>query len=311
MRARTIRYREKGGLDLIEVDVPDPGPGEVQVRGAVCGICAWDLNTYRQGTAAGYAAPPGHEGIGTVVKVGPGVDGLAEGDRVAGGGFATLANLRAAGLYKLPASSLPDEYWMVEPVSCAVTGVDHCQLRLGDRVAVVGCGFMGLLIVQCLGRSFAEQLIAFDVDPSRLALALEFGATEAYNPMAERFDALVSEIKARGIDTVVDASGTSAGFALSNRLVGRGGRVNLFGWIHGPVTFTGDFWHVDGITVVNSSPAARLRDTFPVAIRLIHSGRVALDRLVTHVVPLEEMDALLASVTKGQETGYIKGVVRL
>jgi len=311
MKAKTIRYRERGGLDLIEIEVPEPGFGEVQVKGSVCGICAWDLNTYRQGTAAGYAAPPGHEGIGTVVKVGPGVEGWAEGDRVVGGGFATLANLKAANLYKLPPSSLPDEYWMVEPVSCAVTGVDHCQLRLGDRVAVVGCGFMGLLIVQCLGRSFAEQVIAFDVDPARLALALELGATEAYNPMSSGFEAIVEEIKARGIDTVVDASGAASGFALSNRLVRRGGRINLFGWIHGSVTFSGDFWHTDGITVVNSSPAARLRDPFPVAIRLIHSGRVTLDRLVTHVVPLEEMDTLLANVTSGREKGYIKGVVRL
>ncbi len=310
MKARTIRYHEHGGLDVIEVDVPTPGPDEVQVRATVCGICAWDLNTYRSGTATGYGAPPGHEGIGYVTAVGPQVEGVAEGDHVVGGGFASLANLKASSLYKLPASTLPEEQWMVEPASCVVTGVDHCQLRIGDRLAVVGCGFMGLMLVQCLGRSFAEQLIALDVDPQRLDLAREFGATEAYSPTAPGFDALVAEIRARSIDTVVDSSGAAAGFALSNRLVRRGGRINQFGWVHGPVTFSGDFWHMDGITVVNSSPAARLRDPFPVAIRLIHAGIIRLDKLVTHVVSLDEMGALLAGVAQGQVKGYIKGVVR-
>ena len=84
--------------------------------------------------------------MGHVVKVGRGVTGLKEGDRVAGGGFATLRNLPASSVYKIPESNqLADEYWVVEPVSCAVTGLDHCRLKPGDRVAVIGAGFMGAL----------------------------------------------------------------------------------------------------------------------------------------------------------------------
>lgn len=310
MKAQTIRYRPQGGLDLIEIEVPDPGPGEVQMRGLACGICAWDLNTYRQGTAAGNAAPPGHEGVGVVVKVGAQVKGWAEGDRVAGGGFATLANLQAGGLYHLPASPLPDALWMVEPASCVVTGVDHCQVRIGDRLAVVGCGYMGLMLVQCLARSYALEVAAFDVDAARRALAREFGASAAYNPAEPGFEALLQPLEGT-FDTVVDASGAAAGFALSNRLVRRAGRINQFGWVHGPLTASGDDWHLRGISLVNSSPAARLRDPFPVAIQLIAAGIIHQEQLVTHVVPLAEMDALLAAVTRGQQKGYIKGVVAL
>ena len=79
-------------------------------------------------------APPGHEGVGYVSKIGAGVTGVKEGDRVAGGGFATLRNLSAERLYKIPESEKPDQYWIVEPVSCAVTGVDHCQ----DPEAAIG-----------------------------------------------------------------------------------------------------------------------------------------------------------------------------
>jgi len=313
MKARTFRYLEHGGLEIFEVDVPPPGPGEVQVKGEVCGICAWDLNTYKLGRAGVHPpAPAGHEGIATVVALGEGVTGLSVGDRVAGGGFATFANLRADGVYKLPAeTSIPLEQWTVEPVSCVVTGIDHCQLRIGDRVAVVGCGYMGLLLVQGLTQSFANQVICFDVSPARLALAREYGADAVYNPLAAGFDEVVARVKALEIDTVVDASGAAAGFALSERLVKRNGLLNIFGWVHGPITFDGEAWHINGYRSVFSAPAARLRDPFPTAIRLIEAGQMKLDKLVTHVVTLDELASLLGSVTKGQQPDYIKGVVRL
>jgi len=311
MKTRTTQYLPGGGLEVVSVDVPEPGPGEVQVRGSACGICAWDINTYRSGNQVTWAAPPGHEGIGRVVKVGPGVKGLQEGDRVAAGGFAGLANVPASSAYKMPESELEDIYWLVEPLSCVVTGVDHCDLKIGDRVAVVGCGFMGLLLVQCLARSFAERLVAADVSPERLALASQFGADTVLNPLQADAEAQIAALQALEIDTVVDASGSQAGFALTQRLVRRGGRINNFGWIHGDVTISGDAWHMLGYTVVNSSPAARLRDPFPTAIRLLAADRIDTRPLVTHVVSLDEMGALLASVAAGQEKRYIKGVVTL
>jgi hypothetical protein len=76
--SKTFRYLEHGGLEIFEVDVPPPGPGEVQVKGEVCGICAWDLNTFKLGRAGGHPpAPAGHEGSHTVVALGEGVAGLA------------------------------------------------------------------------------------------------------------------------------------------------------------------------------------------------------------------------------------------
>ena len=66
MKTQTIRYGENGGVEIIDIDVSDPQAGEVQVQRAACGVCAWDLATFRDG---GYA-PPGHEGVGYVTKVG-------------------------------------------------------------------------------------------------------------------------------------------------------------------------------------------------------------------------------------------------
>lgn len=310
-RARGIRYLDEGGLQVIEVDVPDPGHGEVQVQGGACGICAWDLYTFAHGAKAPSAAPPGHEGVGRVIKEGPGVTGLKEGDRVTGGGFFSVRNVKATAAYPIPPSPLADPLWVVEPLSCVVTGVDHCALKIGDRLALVGAGFMGLLLVQCLGRSFADELLVFDVDPARLTLAQEFGATEVYNPTAPDFEAQLQALADRPIDCVVDAAGAQAGLDLSTRLVRRGGRLNYFGWIHGRASFSCDDWHGKGITVVCSSPSSRIRDPFPVAIRLIEQGYASMEKVVTHVVPLDGMAALLEGVTSKQTKGYIKGVVTL
>ena len=311
MQAKNIRYKPGGGAEIVQTDVRDPGPGEVQVEVAACGICSWDLQTFRSGSDSPYAAPPGHEGIGYVAKLGAGVDGIAIGQRVAGGGFGRLRNMPANRVYQIPDSNLADQHWIVEPVSCVVTGMDHCQLKAGERLAMVGCGFMGLMMIQGLAGAGADQLIALDVDDERLALALEFGATEAHNVAADGFDAVRADLRGRGIDTVVDTSGAQSGLDLATDIVRRAGRINLFGWIKGTrATFNPSTWHGKAVTVVNSSPAAQMRDPFPPAIRLIANGTIDLKRLVTHVVDIDDYPQFMAGVTSGEVKGYIKGVVR-
>ena len=312
MKVKNVRYTVGGGAEIVTMEVADPGPGEVQVEVAACGICSWDLQTFKAGGDSAYAAPPGHEGVGYVAKLGPGVTGVEVGQRVAGGGFGRLRNMPANRLYRIPESNLEDQHWIVEPVSCVVTGMDHCRLRAGERLAMVGCGFMGLMMIQGLAGAGADQLIALDIDDARLALALEMGATEAHNVTSADFDAVRQDLRGRGIDTVVDTSGSQQGLDLAVDIVRRAGRINLFGWIKGDsATFNPSTWHGKAISIVNSSPAAQLRDPFPPAIRLLENGVIDLKPLVTHVVPIDEYPAFMQGVTTGQVDGYIKGVVRL
>ena len=306
MKARTIRYAGKESVEIIEVDVHDPGAGEVQIEGLACGVCAWDLHVYRNG--ADWPVWPGHEGVARVVKVGPGVGHLREGDLVTGVGlgFTEVQTRSAGGLYVLPKGADAPEKWIVEPVSCVVTGLDHCNLKAGDRIAVVGCGFMGQMFVQALSRSLLDRLIAIDVDPARLEMAQGFGATDVYD--ARTLDP--QSLRDLWIDTVVDCSGTQPGLDLSSKIVKDGGRLNLFGWNHGTGAFPGDVWHMRGITVVNSAPNSAPRDPWPAAIRLLDRKLIDLGPLVSHVVPLEEYPSLLARATT-RGSGYMKGVVRL
>jgi threonine dehydrogenase-like Zn-dependent dehydrogenase len=311
MNSTTIQYLFDGSIDLIETNVGDPKDNEVQIQGGVCGICAWDIATARLGDKMHPKAPPGHEGMGRVVKVGRNVTGLKEGDRIAGGGFATLRNLEAKSVYKIPESSLEDEYWIVEPVSCAVTGLDHCRLKPGDRVAVIGAGFMGLLILQGLLHSSLGALVAVDVVEGRLELAEKLGVKTVYNSSQFEHDQLVKELKHYEFDVVVDTSGVQAGLDLATDVVKSGGLINLFGWLKGEkATFNPTKWHVGGFSVVNSSPSAKLRDPFPPAIRLMHEGVFDLRPLVTHLEELQNYPALMKKILQGDKS-YVKGVVRL
>lgn len=304
---QTIRYHEDGSIELIEQDLGDPGAGEVQVAGGACGICSWDIATAKLGNGMKPMAPPGHEGVGYVSKVGSGVSGLKEGDRVAGGGFATTRNLRAERVHPIPESDLPDEYWIVEPVACAVTGIDHCSVKAGDRIAVIGCGFMGQLILQGLVRHPLDALVAIDVVQSRLDLASQAGVGDTF--LASDVD--TSEMKAREFDVVVDTTGSQHGLDMATEIVRRGGKINLFGWIKGDrATFDPGKWHLGGFTVVNSAPGSKIRETFGPAIRMIHRGFIDLKPLVTHTSTLQEYPKLMARIVSGDET-YVKGVVTL
>ena len=311
MKTRSIRYVAPEKIEFVDVTVPDPAPGEVQVQSLACGVCTWDLFTYKNGPGVSVPAPDGHEGVGRVIRIGQGVTNVKEGARVVARGFAGYYNMPAANLYPIPDDSkLPDENWIVEPTACVVTGVDHCNVRAGDRVAVVGCGFMGLMLVQVLGRCPLDQLIAIDIDPRRLELARQFGATTTINSADADFESKIPGLKASSIDTVIDSTGAAKGIDISTRILKRGGRLNLFGWNHGQAAFNGDAWHLGGFTVVNSAPASGLRDVMPIAIRLLHRGIINLAPLVTHVGPLDQITSILDHGVKKTD-GYIKGVVKL
>ena len=311
MESQTLRYRDDGTIELYVTDIPDPQEGEIQVTGGACGICSWDVVTAKLGSEMIPMAPPGHEGVGYVSKLGAGVTGLKEGDRVAGGGFATVRNLSSERIYPIPTSDLADEYWIVEPVACAVTGIDQTHLKAGETVALIGCGFMGQLLLQGLLHSPVGNLIAIDIVKDRLALARQQGAQETIDITQQDRDDLAATLKARNIDVVVDASGSQPGLDLAADIVKTGGRINLFGWIKGQKAyFDPTKWHLGGFTIVNSAPGSKIRNTFPPAIKLIDAGVFDLRPLVTHTTSLGGYPSLMEEILAGDKS-YVKGVITL
>lgn len=313
MKAKSIRYTPEGKIELLDTDVPAPDDLEVQLKGHYCGICSWDISTCRLGREMPAPAPPGHEGITEVVAVGSKVRGVAVGDFYAHGGFQTLANHPVSDLEgkRLPAGIRPGPEWLAEPVSCCVTAMDTSPLKAGDHVVVIGCGFMGQIIIQLLATSFAARVYALDTNPDRLRLASDKGRVECFQLEPENTMAIEERLKELPVDIVYDTTGAQEGLDLATRIIRLGGHINLFGWLKGnTATFNPSLWHMNGIQVTNSSPSGKIRDPFPPAIRLMETGLVNLKPLISHIVPLEEYPGLMQSVVDGNPD-YLKGVIAL
>jgi threonine dehydrogenase-like Zn-dependent dehydrogenase len=191
-----------------------------------------------------------------------------------------------------------------------VNAVDRAAVRAGERVALVGCGFMGSILLQGLLRTPAAEVHVFDVKPEHLELARSFGGDDEL----VTHDANEPASSAQGagrFDLVVETAAAESGFHLANRLVKKGGRLLIFSWHHRAFPVDLGYWHVNGITVLNVSPAAHphFDDCFYQSIPLIESGRIDTARLVTHVAgPAEAQRVFEKGLTK--QDGYIKGMIR-
>jgi threonine dehydrogenase-like Zn-dependent dehydrogenase len=308
MKAKSIHYTRNGHIELIQHDLAPLGDHQVALKGLYCGICSWDIATCRFGDKMPLPAPAGHEGVSVVEAVGSKVSGIQPGELYAFGGFHTRMQTSPAELEgkRLPDAAEDLAAWVVEPVSCCVTAMDTSPLRAGDKVAVVGCGFMGQVILQLLAQSFAAEVHAFDVIEERLQLAKSQWPrvmTHSIQEAESRFD--------NAFDIVYDTSGAQAGLDTAVTMTRPCGHVNLFGWLKGTeARFDPSAWHLKGITVCNSSPAGQLRDPFPPAIRLMENRMVQLRPLITHEVSMEEYPALMQSILNG-DPHYVKGVVTL
>ncbi|WP_455381869.1 zinc-dependent alcohol dehydrogenase [Salinispira pacifica] len=326
MNVRSLWYTDTRRVETRSIDLPAPGPRQALIRVDACGVCTWDLFIFSGGFRKQKPFPFyfGHEGIGRVESVGPGVTRVKPGDRVAlretpdigsigGGHMADYALQDESVLIPLPEDDVPAEHWMIEPVACCVNAVNLARIQPGMRVALVGSGFMGSILLQLLAISPVAEIAVFDMRKESLDYARSLPGHAAH--LIEVHD--LNDPKAvptsldGSFDLVFEAAAVEPAFRLANRLVRAGGTLAIFSWHHHDITFGFGDWHVRGITVLNTSPGANphFADCFYQSIPLISSGRVDLSPLVTHVAAPEEAQPLFE---KGlaKNDGYVKGVIR-
>ncbi len=271
-------------VQVSEVDLDPPGPGEVSVAIAAAGVCHSDLHVRRGDWAVPAPLVMGHEGAGQVMETGPGVSELAEGDHVvlswiapcgqcryclagrparckvaatvvAPGGvlmdgtsrlslggtriahylgvssFAERAVVPASGAIKIRDDAPLD---LVALVGCAVaTGVGAVQntaaVERGATVAVIGCGGVGLSVVQGARLAGASRIVAVDVRPEKAALAGRLGATDQVDATADDPVAAVRDLVPDGVDYAFDAIGLTSTTAQALAMLGLGGAAVLVG----------------------------------------------------------------------------------
>lgn len=311
MKGRAVWLTGPRRVEVREIEVPDPSEGEVQVRCVANGICMYEVSLFTGVEPATYPRGLGHEGIGVAIKVGRGVQNIQEGDWVACFSWATVANCPASSLARFSRPPSDPACFLAEPVACVVIALYEYDLTPGDRVLVLGTGFMGLLNVQGLAHCPLAELIAADVKPFNLELARVMGATELIRVDTDEGRARLDALADRPLDLVVEAAGVPETIRAAGRLVRSGGRLGLFAWHHGERSVDLGVWHHRGIKVLNASPPIgtdRAVGPMQRAVALLERGVFDLRRLVTHRHSIDDAQTGMEIAAERPE-GYVKGVL--
>ncbi|MEU2999306.1 zinc-dependent alcohol dehydrogenase family protein [Streptomyces sp. NPDC007020] len=242
-----------GKVSVTTVPDPAPGPRDVVVEVASCGLCGTDLHILQGEFAPTLPIVPGHEFAGEVVALGADVTELTVGDKVAvdpslhchecrycrsgrgnlcdnwaaigvtvPGGAAEFAVAPVANCVRLPDHIDVRDAALIEPLSCAVRGYDVLNGNLGAQVLIYGSGTMGLMMLELAKRTGAASVDVLDVNPQRLATASTLGCTGAA-ARAEELD------RPGSWDVVIDATGNAAAIQDGLGRVAKGGTFLQFG----------------------------------------------------------------------------------
>ncbi|KXO88682.1 zinc-binding dehydrogenase [Tsukamurella pulmonis] len=322
MRAQRF-HAETKTITVEDVPIPEPGPGEVLVKVAFCGICHSDLSLIN-GTfpATLPEVTQGHEASGTIAKLGPGVTGWAEGDRVivaAGRPCTTCPNCRrgaladctqvqimafaydgawaeytvaqASGLTRVPDNvPLEQAAILADAVSTPYGAVVRTgKVGVGESVGVWGLGGVGTHVVQLARLVGAAPIIAVDINPEVLERALELGADHAFDSRDEELGAKIAAATGgRGLDVAFDAVGLKATFEQALGQLTVGGRLISVGMSDQEPT-------VGSTTMLGLTKKQVLghlgykNADIETLATLVSLGRLDLSRSISGIVPLEDI----------------------
>jgi 2-desacetyl-2-hydroxyethyl bacteriochlorophyllide A dehydrogenase len=318
-------YQEKGRFDLGENDKIPPGPGEVRLDVAYCGVCGTDIHIFH-GVMDKRIDPPqvvGHEASAVVAEVGEGVTNVLIGDRVAvrplrfgdehpfdkgyphvgknlkfigidsAGAFQNSWTVPAYTLHKLPESLSLQHGAFIEPLAVACHDVKIGKVEAGEFCLVIGGGPIGTLIAFVLREKGARVMVS-EVNQNRIKMLDSFGF-EVIDPINENLVEKVSAITKEAMaDCVFEVSGSTAGVQAMTDVVNVRGRIVMVA-IHGEkrqVDLFKFFWSEIRLL------GARLyqEEDYEEAIRIAASGKIPFDNLITQVNTLDNIQQVFEEI---------------
>lgn len=189
--------------------------------------------------------------------------------------------------YKLPRDMDPKLGVFVEPLACSVHAVNRGNIGLADVVVIAGCGSLGLGMVAAARLKNPATLIALDLNPTRLALALECGADLAMNPAEKDVVQAVRDLTdGYGCDVYIEATGAAKSVEQGLHMIRKLGTFVEFSVFQNPVTVD---WTIIGDSKELDIHGAHLSpNTYPVAIRMLQQGVLPMDKILSHALPLKE-----------------------
>ena len=305
------------------VDAPQVGARDVLVRIRRVGICGSDVHFYLRGRIGSFVVKKplilGHECSGEVAEVGEKVTNVKVGQRVViepgftcgvceacrsgrynlcpnvrfygappyDGAFAEYALASAENVYPMPDNMTYGEGAMIEPLAVGLMATKRGRVSVHDSVAVFGAGPIGLFSLQAAKSHGAVETFAVDIIDYRLEYASKLGAGTVINALkGDPVELIRESTGGRGVDVVIEASGSPKAVRQAIDVVKPGGRIVFVGYplVEVPIL-------IDKVLVkeLDLHGVHRYANVFPTAIRLVSSGKVDVRSLVTHVFPFEKI----------------------
>ena len=331
---KALLLSEYRRLEIADLPVPRPGPDELLIRVAACGICGSDVHGYDG--SSGRRIPPlvmGHEAAGVVAEAGSRVADFKAGDRVTfdstvycgectncrrgdmnlcdnrqvlgvscgdyrrAGAFAEFVVVPARIAYKLPENLSFEEAALLEAVAVAMHAVSLAPITRESTALVLGAGTIGLLVQQALRAAGCGQVFVADLDRSRLELSEKLGATRVLQSGPQLPKQIAELTDGIGVDIAVEAVGINATVAAAIDNVRKGGNVVLVGNVTPEVTI-----HLQKVV----SRQLRLQGScascgeYPRAIELMSKGAIQVKPLITALAPLEDGPRWFERLYKGE-----------
>jgi threonine dehydrogenase-like Zn-dependent dehydrogenase len=307
-----------GQLEIVRCTTPVPGPGQVRVRLEGTGVCASNLPVWEGRPWFHYpleAGAPGHEGWGIVDEVAGDVAPDLLGRRVtmiSGHAYAEWDVVDASAVVPIP-PILSGAPCPGEPLACAVNIMRRAAVQPPETVVVIGIGFLGALLVRLASHAGAN-VIAISRRPFALDVARQLGASDTL-PFCDR-QAIVSAVAERTsgqmADCVIEAIGSQEALDLATDLTRVRARLVVAGYHQdGPRQVNMQQWNWRGLDVIN----AHERDEeiyvrgMTEAVILLRCGVIDLEPLLTHRVPLDQLDQAFR-LMQDRPDGFLKSFVQ-
>ncbi|MDT0645066.1 zinc-binding dehydrogenase [Zunongwangia sp. F260] len=306
-----------GKVVVKESDKPEPGKEEVRIKLQGSGVCASNIPVWEGRDWFAYPVEkgnPGHEGWGIIDAVGEDVKGFAVGERVTGltyNAYATYDIAKPENLVKLP-DFLDNKPFPGEPLGCAMNIFFRADIKSGQTVAIVGCGFLGLLLIQ-LAKSKGAKIIAISRRQFSLDAAKEAGADETVK-MDDHYKIIerVKELTGGNFcERVVEATGKEWPLNLSIELTGERGKLIVAGFHQdGMRSLNVQMLNWRGIDMISAHERdpQKYVDGIKAAVVAIQKKEMDPFPLFTHMFSLDEMESAYRNLTERPD-GFIKALV--
>ncbi len=328
----------KEDLRVEERKVPKIKDDEVLIRVHACGICGTDAHIFcgDEGAAPTPANTVlGHEFAGEVAYVGSAVKNIQVGDKVCvdpnklcgtcefcrkgighfctdmigigttvDGGFSEFCVAPISQVYKVSDLLSYEAAAMTEPVSCCLHGIELCNIKCGDTVVIIGCGMIGLLMLQLAKLSGAGTVIAVETISQKRKQALQLGADIAVNPSEQNLSEFLSSMKINQVDVVIECVGKTATIEQAIEIAGNYSTVMMFGLTEPNAKIAVKPFEIFKKEITLRSSFINPY-TFPNAINLIENGKIDVSSMIYKTEPLSELPNILSDSVRRAAGKYI------